>query len=141
MAVSMKRRQDRLKRMLLERSRELETRLRKEVTTRVRHAPNSASASARDEGDLSLVEHEQDINCRRINACSQSLNHISEALARLKQATYGVCEECGTEISERRLQVMPFTQYCLECQEVLEDARMAQRISEWLDRKNPARDQ
>jgi DnaK suppressor protein len=134
MAVSMKRRQDRLKRMLLERSRELELRLRQEMAARVRQAPNSASASARDEGDLSVLELEQDLNCRRINACSQSLSQIAEALDRLRQAVYGVCAECGAEIGERRLQAMPFTPYCVECQELLEDARMSRRIDEWLKR-------
>jgi len=140
MAISMRRRQERLKKMLLEKSRELQTRVRKELTTRVREAPNSAAGSARDEGDLSHLEHEQDMNCLRINSCSQNLNHIAEALNRLKQATYGVCEECGAEIRERRLQVMPFTGYCLACQEALEDTRLRQRINEWLEREIPAGD-
>ena len=124
--------------MLLDKSRELGLRLRREVTVRVRQAPNSAMASARDEGDLSVLALEQDINCRRINACSQSLKHIRRALARLQQATYGVCEECGAEIGERRLRAMPFTPYCVECQEILEEVRLTRRTREWVGRKSPA---
>lgn len=138
MAVSMKGQQERLKKLLLEKSWELARDLRKELAARVREAPNFTSGSARDERDLSNLENEQDINCLRINSCSQDLSLIGEALGRLRQATYGVCEECGAEISERRPQVMPFASHCLECQETLEDVRMTQRISEWLKKKNPA---
>ncbi len=141
MAVSVKgRRQERLEKLLLKRSRELELRLRKELTARVREAPNFTAASARDEGDLSNVENEQDMNCRRINSCSRNLSLIAEALRRLRQATYGVCEECGAAISEKRLRVVPLATHCLECQETLEDARAAQRIAGWLGEEAPAED-
>lgn len=141
MAVSMRRREERLRRMLLERSREYEVRIRKELKNRVQEGPHFFSASARDEGDLSSIVHEQDLNCRRISACSENLKHVAEALKRLRQASYGTCEECGAEISEKRLQVVPFTGYCLECQEALEAARISQKINEWVDRKTPAGDQ
>jgi len=135
MAIAMRKRRERLEKLLLKRSWESEMRLRKELTARVREAPNLTSASARDEGDLSHVENEQDLNCRRINSCSEHLKRIVEALGRLKQATYGVCEECGAEISEKRLRVMPFATRCRECQETLEDGRMAGRIAEWMKKE------
>lgn len=140
MATAMKGRQERLRKMLLERSRELEKRLRKEVANRVGQAAESFSACARDEGDLSNLEHEQDFNSRRISACSQNLKHISDALVRLRQATYGVCAECGAEISERRLQVVPFTPYCRDCQEIFEDDLLNRKINEWLGKSHSPRE-
>ena len=41
---------------------------------------------------------------------------IDEALTRLHEGTYGICAECGIEISEKRLQAVPFAKLCVECQ-------------------------
>jgi DnaK suppressor protein len=40
---------------------------------------------------------------------------IKEALARIEDGTFGICEECGEEISEERLKARPMTTLCIEC--------------------------
>lgn len=40
---------------------------------------------------------------------------ISAALARIEEGEYGWCAECGSEISERRLDVDPTAHLCIEC--------------------------
>ncbi|MDI6752902.1 MAG: RNA polymerase-binding protein DksA [Thermodesulfobacteriota bacterium] len=40
---------------------------------------------------------------------------IKEALARIEDRTFGICEECGEEISEERLKARPMTTLCIEC--------------------------
>ena len=40
---------------------------------------------------------------------------IKEALARIEDGTFGICEECGEEISEERLKARPVTPLCIEC--------------------------
>ncbi len=40
---------------------------------------------------------------------------IKEALQRIEDGTFGICEECGEEISEERLKVRPVTTLCIEC--------------------------
>jgi DnaK suppressor protein len=62
-------------------------------------------------------------------ASHEKLKRIRDALDRLNEAKYGICEECGEEISEKRLQVMPFAAYCLECQAALEDKELSPSIS------------
>ena len=42
-------------------------------------------------------------------------NGIREALDRIENGTYGLCEECGEEISEKRLTARPVTTLCIEC--------------------------
>jgi DnaK suppressor protein len=135
MAISIKRRQERLKRMLLERSRELETNLRQELATRMKEGP-ALFASARDEGDFGLFGFEQEISRRRMITCNEKLKKITDALERLSQDIYGICEECGAEIGEKRLQVLPFAAFCLECQETLEEKEVSERIIAWAERKN-----
>ncbi|RLB13465.1 MAG: RNA polymerase-binding protein DksA, partial [Deltaproteobacteria bacterium] len=40
---------------------------------------------------------------------------IKEALERLDNGTFGICEACGEEISEKRLKARPVTTLCIEC--------------------------
>lgn len=40
---------------------------------------------------------------------------IKEALQRIEDGTFGICEECGQEISEERLKARPVTTLCIEC--------------------------
>jgi len=43
------------------------------------------------------------------------LDEVNAALARLDEGTFGVCVECGTTISEERLNAIPYTAYCVRC--------------------------
>jgi len=51
------------------------------------------------------------------------LRMIEAALARIEQGTYGVCAACGGDINPRRLDALPWTQYCLRCQQSQEQGR------------------
>jgi len=51
---------------------------------------------------------------------ARTREQIDEALLRLADGTYGICEDCGREISERRLKAVPFARRCIECQEKTE---------------------
>ena len=50
----------------------------------------------------------------------KKLKQIDDALDRIEENTYGLCEECGVKIPKGRLKVMLFAKYCVECQEKLE---------------------
>jgi DnaK suppressor protein len=44
------------------------------------------------------------------------LRTIEAALARIQRGAFGMCVECGGEINLRRLEAVPWTQYCLRCE-------------------------
>jgi DnaK suppressor protein len=46
---------------------------------------------------------------------------IKEALARIEDGTFGICEECGEEISEERLKARPVTTLCIACKTKAEE--------------------
>jgi DnaK suppressor protein len=48
------------------------------------------------------------------------LRWIEAALTRIQDGSYGICAVCGREINARRLDALPWTQYCLRCQQVRE---------------------
>jgi len=45
----------------------------------------------------------------------QMLDEIEEALGRLSEGQYGICEDCGDEIPERRLKALPWARLCVRC--------------------------
>lgn len=47
---------------------------------------------------------------------SSSLREIDDALARIANGTYGICESCGEPIPLARLEVIPYARRCMKCQ-------------------------
>ena len=45
---------------------------------------------------------------------------IEEALQRIEDGSYGICEECGKKISPERLKIMPFALLCVPCKSIME---------------------
>jgi DnaK suppressor protein len=72
--------------------------------------------SARDVGDQALMDLERELGISLMEMRNRRRQSIDEALRRLHEGTYGICAECGVEISEKRLQAVPFAKLCVECQ-------------------------
>ena len=65
--------------------------------------------------DSGQVAAEQGETRVLVNQLQDSLNDVQRALAKLDAGTYGVCERCGAEISDARLEAMPATRWCIAC--------------------------
>jgi DnaK suppressor protein len=50
----------------------------------------------------------------------EKLRNIDEALLKIDEGEYGICEECEEEIPIGRLRVMPFARYCVKCKADIE---------------------
>ena len=72
-----------------------------------------------DSGDLSQQSHEEWLFLNRNNLEKTLLREVEEALVRVKEGTYGVCQECEEPISSKRLQALPWAKFCVRCQELL----------------------
>lgn len=73
-----------------------------------------------DSGDQALLDLEREMGISLQEKRNRERQMIDEALVSLEEGTYGICVECGTEIGEKRLAVMPFARLCVECKEKLE---------------------
>ena len=71
--------------------------------------------TAIDEGDWAVVDISEDLSLRRLDSHRQLLLDIDESLRKIQEGTYGLCEECGEEISEKRLNVIPTATLCIDC--------------------------
>jgi DnaK suppressor protein len=72
-----------------------------------------------DSGDLSQQSHEEWLFLNRNNLEKSLLREVEDALMRVKEGTYGVCQECEEPISPKRLQALPWAKFCVRCQEML----------------------
>ncbi len=70
-----------------------------------------------DSGDQATLDIAEDLDLSLLEMRNKNLKAINNALQRLNVGTYGICEECGSEIPEKRLMVMPFTSLCVVCQD------------------------
>jgi DnaK suppressor protein len=83
--------------------------------------------TALDEGDWAVVDISEDINLMRLGAHRKALHDIDEVLRKIGEGSYGICEECGEEISEKRLKVIPTAALCINCQGTKEQLEAVQR--------------
>jgi DnaK suppressor protein len=75
---------------------------------------------ARDTEDDSFSNLIVDLNYSEIERDAEELRRIQGALRRLTDGTYGVCSDCGKDISLARLRAEPTAVRCIECQEIYE---------------------
>ena len=70
-----------------------------------------------DEVDNSMVEQERELDLLLQDREKQHLEAIEEALQRIETGEYGFCDECGDQIDQKRLMVIPLAQLCIACQQ------------------------
>lgn len=75
-----------------------------------------------DIADKATEYYNQEFNYNLSEKDRQQLTAIDEALERIELGEYGECEDCGEEISRRRLEAIPWAARCIECQEKQEAA-------------------
>lgn len=73
--------------------------------------------TVRDEGDDSFSDLIVDLNFADIDRDAQELRRIDGALVRLKDGSYGRCEDCDQPIAQARLDAEPTASRCIACQE------------------------
>ncbi len=65
------------------------------------------------EGDPIIYEREMNMALRR--RARRKVRSLEEALSRLEEGNYGICEICGREIGAQRLEALPQARLCIDC--------------------------
>jgi DnaK suppressor protein len=110
------RRQEVLHKMLLGKRQEIIKEIEDSLGQSLTEDQQRRLESARDVGDQALMDLERELGISLMEMRNRRRQSIDEALTRLHEGTYGMCAECGVEISEKRLQAVPFAKLCVECQ-------------------------
>jgi DnaK suppressor protein len=85
---------------------------RDETSGDFNHMADLGTDNFDQEFTLGLIENEED-----------ELRAINEALVKIEEGTYGLCESCGGRVPKARLKALPFAHLCVKCKEKEESAR------------------
>jgi len=88
-----------------------------------------SSTGTGDSADVAFESGSDEMTSQLAEFDARELTQIERAVARLKQGTYGVCEGCQKKIPVGRLNALPYTTHCIECQREME------RYPDWADRR------
>ncbi len=80
-----------------------------------------------DVSDQASAEEDQRFSMRIMEREQKLLKKVNEALGRMKNQTYGICEQCGEDIPYKRLKARPVTTFCIECKTLQEQKERAGR--------------
>ena len=109
-------RRDALHKMLMAKRQEIMNEIKGVLGQTLTEDKQRRLESAMDVGDQALADLERELGISLMEMRNRKRRLIDEALTRLDEGTYGICAECGVEISERRLAAVPFAKLCVECQ-------------------------
>lgn len=77
-------------------------------------------AETPDPVDLAVRNYSKNVMLAVSENESRQLNLIDEALLRIKDKEYGLCQNCEKQINQKRLAAIPWARYCIDCQELVE---------------------
>lgn len=101
----------------------LETRqheLRRLVVRNVQDGRAADEQAAQDIADKAANSYTKEFLFHQSNNDRQLLQLVEEALNRIREGNYGECVNCGNELNAKRLEAVPWTRYCINCQEKVE---------------------
>ncbi len=105
-----KKKKEEFRELLMERLDELLTDANKTVSTMTGSVDNFP-----DPTDRASMESERNFELRIRDRERKLIGKIKDALERIENDAFGICEECGEDISEERLKARPVTTLCIDC--------------------------
>jgi DnaK suppressor protein len=78
-----------------------------------------------DSGDVAAISYSKEVLMGLGENERTKLRLVEEALTKIDEGVYGICERCEEVIPVKRLDLLPFTQYCVQCQGEVEKENAA----------------
>lgn len=94
--------------------------LRKRLGGELKDLRSSKTSDTGDAADQAFDSGSEEVSSQLAQLESRELRQIERALARLKQGIYGLCEGCQKKIPVARLNALPFSTTCVDCQREME---------------------
>lgn len=79
-----------------------------------------------DPNDRATVESDRNFELRIRDRERKLMNKIEEAIGRIDDGSYGICDGCGEDIAIKRLEARPVAKYCIDCKTRQEQREKAQ---------------
>jgi len=98
--------------------------LRKIVSRTEQDGRAADSENAQDIADKAANSYTKEFLFHQSNNERQLLAMVEGALDRIRTGTFGQCISCGEEINAKRLEAVPWTRFCINCQEKMERGQL-----------------
>jgi DnaK suppressor protein len=98
--------------------------LRRNVSRTEMDGRQSDEDAAQDIADRAASSYNKEFLFHQSNSERQLLQMVEGALDRIREGNFGQCISCGQEINPKRLEAVPWTRYCIQCQEKMEQGRL-----------------
>lgn len=115
-------RRNKLKKLLLDEKKKLWGELRDDLFRKLGNEYNTQFDNPHDIEELALIDIIEDLGLAVADIKRQELERMDEALRKLEDSTYGVCDVCEEDIDTERLKAQPFASLCVKCKTVKEEA-------------------
>lgn len=102
--------------------------LRKTVSRTEEDGRIADQDTAQDIADRAASSYTKEFLFSQSNNERQLLQMVETALQRIREGSFGECVSCGNEINSRRLEAVPWTRYCIECQEKKEKGQLEEAV-------------
>ena len=107
---------------LLEKHRELTRAYLRDKT----YGKESDEGGSADLADKAAISYTKEFLYSLSNTERNVLQQVEQALLRLEEKDFGVCDECEENIQKKRLDAVPWARYCLPCQEAVDKGQLAE---------------
>jgi DnaK suppressor protein len=93
------------------------TRIEHNLQASIMDLQNNAEQPRGDQIDEAVSLNQTSMSLRMKEREKKLLAKVNLALARIREGTFGECEDCGEEIGNKRLKARPVTTFCIVCKE------------------------
>jgi len=94
-----------------------------DASTSPREASGDLSAYTLHMADMAANTYERELSMNIASSEQEILYQIDEALKRLDEGAFGICQQCNRSITMSRLKAVPYASLCIDCQRVKEQQR------------------
>lgn len=98
--------------------------LERSTLSAVEQGRETVTEEAQDTADQAVFSYQKELLFTRGTHDHGQLTLVKNALQRLQEGDFGECAECGNPIGTKRLEALPWTPYCIDCQEKVERGEM-----------------
>lgn len=74
---------------------------------------------------------DRELLLRNVDRICAQLRSVEGALREIREGTFGICASCGGDIPTRRLAIIPWSPYCVSCQERAEQSEGNEQLAEY----------
>jgi DnaK suppressor protein len=98
--------------------------LQRAMLSAVEQGRETVTDETQDVADQAVASYQKELLFSQGTTGHVQLTLIRAALDRLADGSFGECLNCGTRIGTKRLEALPWTPYCINCQEKIENGEI-----------------